>query len=74
MTTQQTGGGELLTELGFYALAGHRATPRDPAGEVRQAERLGIGAAFIPERFSTKEAASTAGIRPCWTGLAPTRS
>ncbi|MBL7491166.1 TIGR03857 family LLM class F420-dependent oxidoreductase [Frankia sp. AgB1.9] len=61
MTTQQTGGGELLTELGFYTLAGHSATPRDLVGEVRQAERLGIGAAFISERFSTKDAATLSG-------------
>lgn len=61
MTTEQAGAREPLTELGFYTLAGHSASPRDLVGEVRQAERLGIGAAFLSERFSTKDAATLAG-------------
>jgi 5,10-methylenetetrahydromethanopterin reductase len=50
-----------LPELGFYALAGHSSTPSDLIDEVRAGEELGIGAAFISERFSTKEAATLSG-------------
>lgn len=42
-----------LNELGFYTLAGHSATPRDLIGEVRHAEHIGLGAAFVSERFNT---------------------
>lgn len=50
-----------LTELGFYTLAGHSATPRDLVDEVHDAERLGLGAAFVSERFNTKDAATLCG-------------
>jgi alkanesulfonate monooxygenase SsuD/methylene tetrahydromethanopterin reductase-like flavin-dependent oxidoreductase (luciferase family) len=50
-----------LTELGFYTLAGHSATPRDLIREVRDAERIGLGAAFVSERFNTKDAATLCG-------------
>jgi probable F420-dependent oxidoreductase len=50
-----------LPELGFYALAGHAATSRDLVDEVRLAERLGLGSAFISERFDKKEAAVLSG-------------
>ncbi|MBX6388766.1 MAG: TIGR03857 family LLM class F420-dependent oxidoreductase [Frankia sp.] len=50
-----------LTELGFYTLAGHSDTPRDLVTEVRAGEELGLGSAFISERFSTKEAAALSG-------------
>jgi 5,10-methylenetetrahydromethanopterin reductase len=53
---------EPLAELGFYTLAGHSATPRDLITEVADAERSGLGSAFISERlFSTKEAAVLCG-------------
>lgn len=52
---------EPLTELGFYTLAGHSGSPRDLVDEVRHAERLGLGATFISERFSTKDAATLSG-------------
>lgn len=50
-----------LGELGFYALAGHSDSPRDLVTEVVEAERLGLGSAFISERFNTKEAATLSG-------------
>lgn len=51
-------------ELGFYALSGHTSTPADMLGEVRAAEALGVGSAWISERFDVKEAASLcAGFR-----------
>ncbi|MFI0355415.1 TIGR03857 family LLM class F420-dependent oxidoreductase [Actinomadura sp. 9N407] len=50
-----------LPELGFYGLAGHSGTPRDLLGQVRDGERLGLGAVFLSERFTTKEAATLSG-------------
>jgi 5,10-methylenetetrahydromethanopterin reductase len=52
---------ELLTELGFYTLAGHSDSPRDLVNEVRRAEELGLGAAFISERFNLKDASTLCG-------------
>jgi probable F420-dependent oxidoreductase len=51
-----------LRELGFYGLAGHSGTPRDLIAEVREGERLGLGAVFLSERFNTKEAATLSGV------------
>ncbi|NND76448.1 MAG: TIGR03857 family LLM class F420-dependent oxidoreductase [Ilumatobacter sp.] len=48
-------------ELGFYTLAGAPESPREMIGELAEAERLGIGAAFISERFNIKEAATLSG-------------
>jgi probable F420-dependent oxidoreductase len=50
-----------LDELGFYALAGQAASSRDLIDEVRLAEELGLGSAFISERFDKKEAAVLSG-------------
>lgn len=50
-----------LPELGCYGLAGHSGSPRDLLGEVADAERLGLGAVFLSERFTTKEAAALSG-------------
>lgn len=52
---------ERLNELGFYTLAGHSETPRDAVSEATDAERLGLGAAFISERFNLKDAATLSG-------------
>lgn len=56
--SQQDG---VLSELGFYTLAGQPESSRDLVGEVRQAEELGLGTAFISERFNKKEAATLSG-------------
>jgi probable F420-dependent oxidoreductase len=48
-------------DLGFYTLAGAPDSPRDLIAEVVEAERLGIGTAFISERFNIKEAATLSG-------------
>jgi probable F420-dependent oxidoreductase len=48
-------------ELGFYTLAGAPNSPRELIDEVQQAEALGIGTAFISERFNIKEAATLSG-------------
>ncbi len=42
-------------ELGFYALPGHTRAPADLLDQVRHAEQLGIGSAWISERFDVKE-------------------
>ncbi len=59
---------ELLPELGFYTLAGHTESPADLLGECRDAERIGLGSAFISERFNVKEAASLTGAAAAVTG------
>ncbi|MEX0767012.1 MAG: TIGR03857 family LLM class F420-dependent oxidoreductase [Microthrixaceae bacterium] len=48
-------------ELGFYTLAGHSGTPRDLIDECHAAEELGLGTAFISERFNTKDATALSG-------------
>lgn len=48
-------------ELGFYTLAGAPRSPRDMLGELEQAEQLGLGVAFISERFNIKEAGALTG-------------
>jgi len=48
-------------ELGFYTLAGAPQTPRELIDEVRDAEAMGLGAAFISERFNIKEACTLSG-------------
>ena len=50
-----------LAELGFYTLAGHTDSPRDLVLEVRRAEELGLGAAFVSERFNLKDASTLCG-------------
>lgn len=47
--------------LGFYTLAGAPRSPRDMLGELAQAEDLGLGAAFVSERFNIKEAGALTG-------------
>jgi probable F420-dependent oxidoreductase len=50
-----------MNELGFYALAGQPRSPRDLVDEVRAGEAMGLGAAFISERWNVKEAATLSG-------------
>ncbi|MCB1694399.1 MAG: TIGR03857 family LLM class F420-dependent oxidoreductase, partial [Pseudomonadales bacterium] len=52
---------DMMNEIGFYTLAGAPRSPRDLIGEVQDAERMGIGAFFISERFNIKEAATLSG-------------
>jgi alkanesulfonate monooxygenase SsuD/methylene tetrahydromethanopterin reductase-like flavin-dependent oxidoreductase (luciferase family) len=42
-------------ELGIYQLPGHTDTPADILREAREAEALGLGSAWISERFDVKE-------------------
>jgi probable F420-dependent oxidoreductase len=50
-----------MEELGFYTLAGAPESPRALIDEVRQAEAMGLGTAFISERFNIKEACTLSG-------------
>ena len=44
-------------ELGFYTLAGAPESPRELLDEVRQAEEMGLGWAFISGRLAGRNAA-----------------
>jgi probable F420-dependent oxidoreductase len=48
-------------ELGIYLLPGHTDSPADLLREVRDAEALGLGSAWISERFDVKELGALAG-------------
>jgi probable F420-dependent oxidoreductase len=48
-------------ELSFYALGGAATSPRDVIAECHKAEALGLGSAFLSERFNVKEAATICG-------------
>jgi probable F420-dependent oxidoreductase len=48
-------------ELGIYLLPGHSESPADVLGEVRAAEALGLGSAWISERFDVKEVGALCG-------------
>jgi len=50
-----------MNELAFYALAGQPKSPREIVDEIRIGEALGLGSAFISERFNVKEAATLSG-------------
>ncbi|MBY0398955.1 TIGR03857 family LLM class F420-dependent oxidoreductase [Myxococcota bacterium] len=51
----------ILDELGFYALAGQPKSPRDLIEELRQGEALGLGTAFLSERYNSKEIGTLSG-------------
>jgi probable F420-dependent oxidoreductase len=61
LATVRDGGRPQLTELGFYTLAGQSLSPRDVTTEMPAAEALGLGAAFLSERYNFKEAGAVAG-------------
>jgi probable F420-dependent oxidoreductase len=48
-------------DLGYYTLAGAAPDPLELVQEARDGERLGLGWAFISERFNVKEAATLSG-------------
>jgi len=48
-------------ELGFYVLAGQPGSTRDALQEVRDGDRLGLGAVFVSERYNKKEAGALTG-------------
>ena len=53
---------QVLDELGYYLLAGAGGEgPATLMDEARRGEELGLGTAFISERWNIKEAASLTG-------------
>ena len=52
---------QTFPELGFYALAGQPESPRDLIEEVQQGETLGLGTAFLSERYNSKEICTLSG-------------
>ena len=51
----------LNPELGFYALAGQPESPRDLIEELQQGEAMGLGTAFLSERYNSKEICTLSG-------------
>lgn len=58
---QDDDAGPRCNELGFYVLAGGPTSPAPLLDEVPDGERLGLGSAFISERYNIKEAATLSG-------------
>lgn len=56
-----TGPDAVLDELAFYTLAGQPRSSRDLVQEVVDGEALGLGTAYLSERYDKKEAATLAG-------------
>jgi probable F420-dependent oxidoreductase len=54
--------------LGFYVLAGQARSTRDALVEVADGERMGLGTAFVSERYDKKEAAVLSGALGAVTG------
>ncbi|MGW5522509.1 TIGR03857 family LLM class F420-dependent oxidoreductase [Gordonia sp. NPDC003950] len=52
---------DTLTELGYYALSRHPVHPSELVDEARHAETIGLGTAFVSERFNVKDAAVLSG-------------
>lgn len=59
--TQSDSSAGMLTELGYYTLSRHPVRPADLVAEAATAERIGLGAAFVSERFNVKDAAVLSG-------------
>jgi probable F420-dependent oxidoreductase len=64
-------------ELGIYLLPGHTDAPADLLNEVREAEALGLGSAWVSERFDVKEVGALCGAaaavtREIWIGTGVT--
>ncbi|HWE54125.1 MAG TPA: TIGR03857 family LLM class F420-dependent oxidoreductase [Acidimicrobiales bacterium] len=52
---------DAFNELGFYTLAGAPQSPAELLDEVRRGEAMGLGSAFISERYNIKEASTLSG-------------
>jgi 5,10-methylenetetrahydromethanopterin reductase len=62
MTTQKNSGAEqLFDKFGTYILPGRVTDPQRGIEEATEAERIGLGAVWISERYATKEPAVLAG-------------
>ncbi|MBL7491101.1 TIGR03857 family LLM class F420-dependent oxidoreductase [Frankia sp. AgB1.9] len=61
MTTNDAETARVHEELACYLLAGQPASSRDLVAEAIGAEQLGLGTAYISERYNKKEAATLSG-------------
>ncbi len=61
MTSQEPGAAALFDTFGTYILPGRVGDPRRGIEEAQEAERIGLGAVWISERFALKEPAVLAG-------------
>ena len=61
MTIAEAETAPAMNELAFYTLAGAPKSPRELIDEIAQGEAMGLGSAFISERFNIKEAATLSG-------------
>jgi 5,10-methylenetetrahydromethanopterin reductase len=66
-------------ELGIYLLPGHTESPADLLREVREAEALGLGSAWVSERFDVKEVGACCGAaaavtKEIWIGSGATNA
>lgn len=52
---------DVLHELGYYLLPGQPGSSREIVGEAIAGEALGLGVAFVSERYNKKEAATLCG-------------
>lgn len=59
--TQEPGAQALFDKFGTYILPGRADDPRRGIEEAQEAERIGLGAVWISERFALKEPAVLAG-------------
>ncbi|MCF8608818.1 TIGR03857 family LLM class F420-dependent oxidoreductase [Gordonia sp. HY285] len=50
-----------MSEIGYYALSRHPVAPADLVAEARVADEIGLGAAFVSERFNIKDATVLSG-------------
>ena len=59
--SQLPGAQQLFDKVGTYILPGRVSDPVRGLGEAKEAERLGLGAVWISERYATKEPAVLSG-------------
>src|SRR5258708_12373814 len=59
--TLQAGSKQLFEKVGTYILPGRVRDPARGLAEAKDAERIGLGAIWISERYATKEPAVLSG-------------
>ncbi len=59
--TEEAGAAELFDKFGTYILPGRVSDPKRGLEEAREAERIGLGAVWISERYAVKEPAVLSG-------------
>jgi probable F420-dependent oxidoreductase len=82
MSAHEAGAQQLFDKFGTYVLPGRVRDPVRGLDEAKEAERIGLGAVWISERYATKEPAVLSGavsqltkrVRICATMYATVRS